>query len=63
MPHFICPDCKAEVSESSTICPKCGFRLGEIKLEEDQKRASSNWFITLLIVSIGLIILFFRGVR
>jgi C4-type Zn-finger protein len=59
MPRFICPGYNAEVNESSKICPKCGFRLGEIQLEKEQQSPSHSWVITLLIV-IGLFILFFK---
>jgi hypothetical protein len=63
MAHLICPGCKAEVDELTTTCPKCGVRLGEIRREREQQRASSSWLITMLIVAIGLAILFFKGIR
>lgn len=63
MSRLICPGCKAELTELSTSCPKCGSQLGEVQREKELKGASSSWVVTLAIVVIGLIILFFKVLR
>ncbi|GLI95116.1 hypothetical protein LMG27198_41080 [Methylocystis echinoides] len=61
MSRLVCPGCKAEVNELSTSCPKCGIRLGEVQREKEPQPASSSWYVTLAIIVIGLVILYFEG--
>jgi integrase/recombinase XerD len=35
---FLCPSCEARLSRSSSFCPKCGIKIDEAKLQEQEHR-------------------------
>ena len=44
-----CPECGKEISDSTKICPHCGYKL-------KNKSASKKWIIPVIIISIVVII-------
>ncbi len=45
---YYCGNCGAKVSDNARFCPKCGAELGEVEVEEDDKKQESGFLPRLI---------------
>ncbi len=55
-----CPECKTEISDKATACPKCGFNLNTPPAPKSSSGCINTLTIFAIIILVLIVLYFFR---